>query len=268
MSSLQQPLLDVEKGKEEERKEPSKEEADKLNEEGTMSCSDLIRFFMDPTHWIVTALVAYAITAILGCLYLFYAWGNFDLFHHIGMASFFCAIGLGGSAYSAFLGEQLKVEVNRFWTLNNRLTANKDRLEGTCQELRNNVNKMHDQVEQFKALKEQMKGFADNATGEFKEVLENARQVMETMERQLKDNMSDTLSNYAQSFELADGEEGLNEEEFNKFKLRLPPGSPDISFADVAKGKETVSFEEIQGVIDSVSSLLVKKRASSAVGSK
>ena len=47
MSSLQQLFFDVEKGKEEERKEPSLEEASKLNEAGTLTGSDLIRFFTD-----------------------------------------------------------------------------------------------------------------------------------------------------------------------------------------------------------------------------
>jgi len=260
---LSEPLLpDVEKGapakKEEERTEMNAEEADELNKEGAMSIFDLIQFFMDPDHWIVTALIAYAAVAVLGCVYFFYAWGNFDLLHHIGIAALLSAAGLGGTAYSAFLGEQLKVEINKFWNLNNRLNKNKARLEGTCQELRENVEKMHEQVEAFKKVKEQMQGFADQATGSFKEVLENAKEVMHNMERQLKDNMSDTLSNYAQSFEFLDGEEGLGKDEFEKFKLRLPPGFKDVSFEEVAKGKDVASFEDVQELIEKTSDALIK----------
>lgn len=265
MATLSEPLLpDVEKGKPEEKKEEERtemnaEEADELNKEGAMSIFDLIQFFMDPSHWIVTALMAYALLAIIGFIYFSYAWGNFDVLHHIGIAALISAAGLGGTAYSAFLGEQLKVEVNKFWTLNNRLNKNKARLEGTCQELRENVEKMHEEVEAFKKVQEQMKGFADQATGSFKEVLDQAKDVMKNMERQLKDNMSDTLSNYAQSFEFLDGEEGLSKDEFEKFRVRLPPGYKDISFEEVAKGKDAASFEDVQELIEKASDALVKQ---------
>lgn len=263
-AALSEPLIsDVEKGKpedkkEEERTEMNAEEAEELNKEGAMSIFDIIEFFADPDHWIVTALCAYAVLAVIGCLYFFYAWGNFDVSHNIGLAALFSAAGLGGTAYSAYLGEQLKVEVNKFWKLNNRLNENKARLEGTCQELRENVDKMHDQVEGFKKVQEQMNSFASNATGSFAEVLKNAKEVMTKMEGQLKDNMSDTLSNYAQSFEFLDGEEGLDKEEFEKFKVRLPPDFKNVSFEDIAKGKEAASFEDIQELIDKASKSLVK----------
>jgi len=267
---LSEPLLpDVEKGKpddkkEEERTEMNAEEADELNKEGAMSIFDLIQFFTDPSHWIVTALCAYAVMALFGCIYFSYAWGNFDVFHHIGIAAVLASAGLGGAAYSSFLGEQLKVEVNKFWQLNNRLNKNKARLEGTCQELRENVEKMHEQVEGFKKVQEQMKGFQNQATGSFAEVLKQAKEVMSKMEGQLKDNMSDTLSNYAQSFEFLDGEEGLDKDEFEKFKMRLPPDFKNVSFEEAAKGKDAASFEDIQELIDKAAKSLVKEGGSAS----
>jgi len=253
--TLGKPLLegnDVEQG----RTEPTAEENAELLEEGQMSWKELMEFFANPTHWIVTALVVYTIICVLGMCYYFVTIGNFDLSHNVGEIAFLGVVGLAGSAYNSFLAEQLKEEVNRYWKLNQQLKSNRARLEKTCQNLRVNVQNMQDEVKSFQTLKDQMQQFADQLGGGFTEMINRAMGVLDNMKSELSSSQSNLLTNYAMRMEFLDGEEGMTAEEFTSFRARLPADYQKVDFDEISEGNSTASCEQVQALIDRVTSSL------------
>lgn len=218
-SNLAEPLLPTGSADDPEAP-PTKEELKEELEQGTMSWMDLIMFFANPEHWMVTMMVTYT----AGMLLLFLQW---ELFHgpvwnNLVKVSLLLIAGLSGATYTAFLAEQLKEEVNKYRTLVKKLRSNKTRLEATCETMQDNVDTMQEEIENFKKLQKALQDQGDKIGGGLKDVLAKSKQVVGKLEQTYKDQMSTLLSDVAQSFELMDDTDGMSRDEFEKYKKRLP----------------------------------------------
>mmetsp|Transcript_111569 Transcript_111569/g.315046 ORF Transcript_111569/g.315046 Transcript_111569/m.315046 type:complete len:283 (-) Transcript_111569:77-925(-) len=234
-SALQRPLLgnDIETGP------PTKQELDNELKEGTLTWMDLIMFFTNPAHWVVTSLVGFSFF----CLFFELLYEG-DKIMTKGVPKWspmvetatICLAAMGGSAYSAFLGVQLQEQVMRFRELNVKLAKNRDRLTVTAKDLKD----------------KEMASFADHAGSGFQDIFDKACNVLDDMEEVVREDIAEVLSVAAQNIEFMNDEEGMTADEYDAFTKRLPKNFKAPPFETVANGKDTATFEDIQSVIDSV----------------
>lgn len=234
---------------------PTKEDLGDELKEGTMSWLDLINFLADPSHWIVTVLVTMVFFSTLGLLDQEIEHKDKWTFMIRNSAIALAALGL--SAYSAFLAEQLKEQVRKFRTLNQKLEKNKTRLSQTAQELKVGVDDMEKELERFGKLKKQIEAFGSKVGTGFQEVFEKAGSCLNEMQKLNAEMECNILSDVAQSLEFLDDQEGLSEQEYNAFKARIPETANAPNFEEIAGGKEVASAEDIQALIETLKSRLV-----------
>lgn len=260
-AALREPLLRADEAADLEQG-VAKGSSDAELTEGTMSWRDLLTFFVDPAHWVVTVLVAMVLLATLGLV-------DQEVDHKSKWTfmirnSVIGLIALAGSAYSAFLAEQLKEQVLKFRRLNEKLEKNKTRLAETAAELKHGVDSMEEQLVSFAKLKEQMKAFEDKVGDGFKQVYEKAKVCLDEMSKLNVEMECNILSDVAQSMEFLDSQEGLSEEEYNRFTMRLPKSAHAPTFKELASGKATVSAADIQTLIEGLKAHLAPGAVSAA----
>lgn len=251
--ALDEPLVksnDVEKG----NYKPTQEELDQEIKDGTMTWNDLVAFFSDPEHWVVTGLFIYAIAMLLALL-------EYETVDHPMKISFmlkvcaFCIVVLGMAAYTAFLAEQLKVEVDTFRASCAALEEDRARLSDTADTLKESVDKMGDEISKLKEFQTALQSFGDKATGGLKEILDKANASLLTMKAQQKEQVKAILESIAGDIEMQDDTDGMSKEEYEQFKQRLPAkfvNDARFSFEKVSKGKEAIMFDDYQAVIEEV----------------
>jgi len=201
---------------------PTKEELDEELASGRMTKEEFVAFVQDPKHQFFAILLVITLVVL----------GNFMFFEtmdkplHVSYLTFIAAVstlGTLGGTYNTFLLEQMKEQVDKFRALNKRLERNLGRLEEDINGLKDTCDNMHSELEGFKKLKEQMQAYASEQGEGFKDVYEKVSGIYDGMKEAVHEQQRQLLMQTAQNLEFAlDGEEGMNEDEFNKFCERLP----------------------------------------------
>jgi len=150
-------------------------------------------------------------------------------------------------AKNAELNEQVEKlgQANESMTNNlNRMSEHADQLEG--------------EIQQFTALQQQIQKYAQEQGMEMGQALEKQNEMFDKLQMVMNDNAATLLQQIATDMEFVDDDEGMTEEEYNKWYERIPQRFKDelanrgISFQTFAGDDNVMQYEEMTELIDSL----------------
>lgn len=134
-------------------------------------------------------------------------------------------------------------------------TANES-LKGSLSSLKEQTDNLEGQLKQFEELQDAIGKYAEKNNTDMSEALAKQTEMFDTLKTLMSDNAQTLLNQVATDLEYADNEEGMTEEEYNKWVERIPArfrkimDQRGITFEQFAGEDRNMDYKEMADLIE------------------
>ncbi len=150
----------------------------------------------------------------------------------------------------------MKVQIELFENENKQLSQNIGEMELTLESLKSNNNRLHQELNALQNLRTNLQKYADETKLDFSQLLEEANQRFQHLERITMANERVLLQRIAQDLEFLDHEVGMQRDEYQRFVARIPEhlqatfsSLSNTSFEQLAGNDQRIDHKELQTLV-------------------